>query len=117
MIQLTVPPADPSPSTTGGQIQNPAQVVARALTINPDDETTLEDWAARTQVSPEALDDDFRKEFGTSFAKVRDLLQHRVAGPRHGAVRMTMTQADPGAPASPATPSSELSPESPRTPW
>lgn len=57
----------------------PAQVVARALTIDPGDPTTLEEWASRLHVSSKTLQRDFRREFGVPYSEVRSMLRLRAA--------------------------------------
>ena len=57
----------------------PAQSVANALTIDPGDPSTLEEWAARLHVSSKTLQRDFRREFGVPYSEGRNMLRLRAA--------------------------------------
>ncbi len=52
-----------------------AMRVARALTHDPADPTSLEEWAGRLHVSVKTLQRDFEKEFGLSYSQWRTRLR------------------------------------------
>ncbi|SHN47488.1 helix-turn-helix transcriptional regulator [Cryptosporangium aurantiacum] len=52
-----------------------ALAVARALTRDPADPTTLEEWAGRLHISPKTLQRDFQREYGTSYSRWRTELR------------------------------------------
>ncbi|MCD5314270.1 AraC family transcriptional regulator [Kineosporia babensis] len=49
--------------------------VARSLTQNPGDQTSLEEWARRLHVSVKTLQRDFEREFGISYSQWRTRLR------------------------------------------
>ncbi|GAB3280896.1 helix-turn-helix transcriptional regulator [Kineosporia babensis] len=52
-----------------------AMRVARSLTQNPGDQTSLEEWARRLHVSVKTLQRDFEREFGISYSQWRTRLR------------------------------------------
>lgn len=121
MSQLASPPAAPDQPARRSVVP-PAQFVANAVSMSPHDAPTLEEWAARLQVSVLTLEQDFRREFGVTYRELRVILQHSAAaallGPHAGRVpAKAVGVPHPEVPLSPATPWSALSPQSPRTPW
>lgn len=67
--QLAGSPADPIEH--GAAAPGPAQAVARALTLDPADRTSLPGWAERLHVSAKTLQREFERVYGLSFSAWR----------------------------------------------
>ncbi|GAA3398401.1 helix-turn-helix transcriptional regulator [Cryptosporangium minutisporangium] len=68
-----------SADVEGGPEGRYALAVARALTRDPADPTTLAEWAGRLHISPKTLQRDFQREYGTSYSQWRTDLRLRAS--------------------------------------
>ncbi len=77
--ELAGSPADPV--GYGCADLGPARAVARALSLDPGDRTSLAGWAERLHISPKTLQREFERAFGTSFStwRTRTRLQASLA--------------------------------------
>lgn len=74
---LGTPAAPGSAGSAGGA--GYALAVARALALDPADDTRLDEWAGRLHLSVKTLQRDFTREFGMPFSQFRSALRLRAA--------------------------------------
>ncbi|WP_228387508.1 MULTISPECIES: helix-turn-helix domain-containing protein [unclassified Nocardioides] len=70
-----VPPQEPGTGLGAGY----ARRVAAALSADPADDTTLQEWADRLHISAKTLQRDFTREFATSYTEWRSRLRLQAA--------------------------------------
>jgi AraC-like DNA-binding protein len=70
--------AAPNGSVSGGG-PGYALTVVRALAADPADPSSLDEWAARLQISPTTLQRDFQRQFGLPYSRWRTRLRLRAA--------------------------------------